>query len=95
MKKANTIVLPKEVTCPECKATHDMATNMNPDDFDNPVAGDLVLCWDCQTINIYTEELELRSLTEAELMELSLTELGQYQSMITEAKAAMLEDKHE
>lgn len=89
------LTLPKVVTCPECGATHDMARNFDPEDDDPPVCGDLVICFDCQTVNMYTEGLELRSLNEEELMEMSLVDLAQYQKMINNAKAAMLEDENE
>ncbi len=90
--------LAKPTTCPECGSLHEMAAAL--DDLEERPARpkDFVVCYDCQTVSIFDEDMILRMPTEAQIIGLSFTEIRRYQKTVTNIKALVAksqEDEHE
>lgn len=52
--------------CPACKREVDDDTNLNPTDARGPEPGDVSVCLYCAHLNIFTENLGLRSASKEE-----------------------------
>jgi hypothetical protein len=57
--------------CPHCGTTIECATHFG-DAFAFPRAGDVAVCWGCQNVNLYSDNIgHLRKCTDEELVEIS------------------------
>lgn len=70
--------------CPECGKLLDGAAAPGSDA--EPKAGDFSICFGCQFIHVFNEDLSLRAPTEEDLMDLPLDVVSRYQRILTGAK---------
>jgi hypothetical protein len=72
----------KPVTCPHCRVVHDAASH----DTAVPSPGDISVCIMCAGLSTYTANMQLRKLTQRELLELKANlawlKVQQYQAAI-------------
>lgn len=73
--------LPKSVHCPYCETVIDAVLPLNENHL--PKAGNLSFCLNCEKIAIFTEELDLRKMTEAEGQEIE-SNFGEYLAEVRE-----------
>ena len=87
--------LAKPTTCPECGAVHELAAAL--DDLEDRLARpeDFVVCYDCQTVSVFDKDMILRMPTEAQIIDLSFTEIGKFQKTVTDIKALVAEGRED
>ncbi len=74
------------VSCPTCGKNLDAATH--PTEDVTPSPGDATICVGCQDVLIFTDELGLRNVTEAEIQELPLEEISRFQAALLKVRAS-------
>ena len=74
-----------ESVCPNCNKNQDSAKPGPDNTNEAPVPGDYAICINCQTINVYGDNLELREPTIEELLHAPTLEISQIQRVISEA----------
>ena len=62
--------------CPSCKATLTGASNVGEV---GPVPGDFSICWYCQAVMVFNDDLTLREPTEEDIAEVDTLKLSQMQ----------------
>ena len=71
--------------CPKCGVQHDAATASDGSGI-GPVKGDLSICVDCGSINVFDDDLKLVTITEEQLSEgyddETLAEIRRVSSMV-------------
>ena len=72
------------VSCPTCGKKLDAATHLTEDV--TPAPGDATICVGCQDVLIFTDELGLRNITEAEIQTLDLGEISRYQAALVKVR---------
>jgi len=70
--------------CPTCGESADGATCIDLDNEEGPQPGDVAICIECQTVNIYTDEYSLRVPTEEELNNLPMDEINRAREALKE-----------
>ena len=71
--------------CPTCGKVVDFATH--PTEDVTPSPGDATICFGCQDILVFAEDLTLRTPTADELGQLPLLEISRYQRALTAIKS--------
>lgn len=56
-----------ECQCPACGENLDTSTHAGEEDFE-PRPGDLSVCFYCREVSVFTDDLKLRPMTEAEFV---------------------------
>ncbi len=74
------------VSCPTCGVIVTAATH--PTEDISPAPGDGTICIVCQDILIFTDELGLRKITEADISRLPLEIVSQYQAALVKVRAS-------
>ena len=72
-------------SCPSCGKKLNAATH--PTEDVTPSPGDVTICFGCQDLLIFTEDLGLRRPTEAEIEAFPLDEISRYQRALRELKS--------
>lgn len=72
------------VSCPTCGKTLDAATH--PTEDVSPSPGDVTICIGCQDILIFTDELGLRNVTDADIPEIPLDLVSRCQASLSKVK---------
>lgn len=75
----------KASPCPGCGEVQDGA--FSPESDDSPEPGDFSICLECQGLYVFGEDMQLRELTEAEILEVPLDQVSRFQRNLTRAKA--------
>lgn len=74
------------VSCPTCGKNLDAATH--PTEDVSPSPGDVTICYGCQDILIFTDELGLRNVTEEDIPDLPLELVSRYQAALLKVRAS-------
>jgi len=87
--------LAKPTTCPECGAVHEMAAALDDEADRLARPEDFVVCYDCQTVSVFDEDMTLRMPTEAQIIDLSFTEIGKFQKTVTDIKTLVAKSRED
>ena len=79
-KKSEAVALKTNCTCPSCKTSTPLATNLSGEHV-QPENGDMSVCYKCGSVNIFDSNLDVVIASDDEIADFKLTSPDAYVMM--------------